>query len=117
MTIVLDLPGRLAAELPDEPRWLETRAMLRSGHATVFGGTTIEAGFAVRMLHGAFSVAAVVGCPPATAIAAVVEGTTGMTPLLEQIDNADVPRCGLPSVWASARSARWSRSRAGRGRS
>lgn len=88
MTIVLDLPGRLAAELPDEPRWLETRAMLRSGHATVFGGTTIEAGFAVRMLHGAFSVAAVVGCPPAAAIAAV-EGTTGMTPLLAQVDNAD----------------------------
>jgi len=63
--------------------------MLRSGHATVFGGTTIESGFAVRMLHGAFSVVAVVGCPPGGAIAAALEGTTGMTPLLTQTDNAD----------------------------
>ena len=63
--------------------------MLRSGHATVFGGTTIESGFAVRMLHGAFSVVAVVGCPPGGAIAAALEGTTGMTPLLTQRDNAD----------------------------
>jgi GNAT superfamily N-acetyltransferase len=89
MATVLDLPARLAASLPDEPRWLETRAMLRSGHATVFGGTTPEAGFAVRMLHGAFSVAAVVGCPPPAAIVAALEGTTGMTPLLAQTDNAD----------------------------
>ena len=41
------------------------------------------------MLHGAFSVAAVVGCPPEGAIAAALEGTTGMTPLLTQTDNAD----------------------------
>ena len=97
MMTVVDLPGRLAAALPDEPRWLETRAMLRSGHATVFGGTTIAAGFAVRMLHGAFSVAAVVGCPPGGAIALALENTTGMMPLLTQTDNADYVELAIAS--------------------
>jgi GNAT superfamily N-acetyltransferase len=106
--LTVDLPSVLAAQLPDSPRWLETRAMLRSGHATVFGGTTIETGFAVRMLHGAFSVAAVVGCPPPGAIASALEGTTAMTPLLAQSDNAD---CVARALGDSAASGEWRRER------
>jgi GNAT acetyltransferase-like protein len=80
---------RLAVDLPDQPRWIETRAMLRSGHAQVFGGGSVSGGFAIRLLHGAFSVVSIVGCPSADAIAAALEGTTAMTPLLAQADNAD----------------------------
>ena len=79
----------LAAALPDEPRWLETRAMLASGHATVTGGDTVEGGFVVRVAHGAVSAVAVVGQPPPQSIAEAVAGTTELTPVLAQ--PADAP--------------------------
>ena len=78
----------LAAALPDEPRWLETRAMLASRHAEVTGGETIEAGFVVRVVHGAVSAAAVVGRPPAAAIAEAVADATGLTPVIAQTGDA-----------------------------
>ena len=65
----MPLATSLAAALPDEPRWLETRAMLASGHAVITGGETVETGFVVRVAHGAVSAVAVVGQPPASAIA------------------------------------------------
>lgn len=79
----------LAAALPDEPRWLETRAMLASGYATVAGGDTVESGFVVRVAHGAVSAVAVVGQPPPASIAGAVAGATDLTPVLAQ--PADAP--------------------------
>lgn len=84
----MPLAPTLAAALPDEPRWLETRAMLASPHAEVTGGETIGAGFVVRVVHGAVSAVAVVGCPPAAAIAAAVAGTTELTPVIAQTSGA-----------------------------
>jgi GNAT superfamily N-acetyltransferase len=77
----------LAAALPDIPRWIETRALLQSPHATV-SGTTRAGGFVVRVVHGAVSAVSVVGCPPADAIVSALHGITSMTPLVAQVDNA-----------------------------
>jgi GNAT superfamily N-acetyltransferase len=78
----------LAAALPDEPRWLETRAMLAGGHAVVTGGESIENGFVVRVVHGAVSAVAVVGCPPPAAIVEAVADRTELTPVLAQTGDA-----------------------------
>ena len=83
-----DLAARLLAQLPDEPRWIETRAILRSPHAQLFAGPVIADGVAARLLHGAMSVVAVVGRPPASALAAALDGTTPMTPVVAQPENA-----------------------------
>ena len=96
----------LAAALPDEPRWLETRAMLASGHATVSGGDTVESGFVVRVAHGAVSAVAVVGQPPPGSIAEAVAGTTELTPVLAQ--PADATHVGE----ALRRHGDWTRERA-----
>jgi hypothetical protein len=98
----------LAAALPDEPRWLETRAMLSSGHAEVTGGETVEAGFVVRVVHGAVSAVAVVGHPPVAAIAEAVAGTTELTPVIAQTSDATHVAEALRSSpqggkWASER--------------
>ena len=97
----------LAAALPDEPRWLETRAMLASRHAEVTGGETIEAGFVVRVVHGAVSAVAVVGHPPAAAIAEAVAGTTELTPVIAQTSDATHVAEALRSLqhgrWTSER--------------
>jgi RimJ/RimL family protein N-acetyltransferase len=85
---LVPVAGHLAAALPDAPRWVAVRAMLRSGHAEVTGGTSVEAGFVVRLVHGAMSAVAVVGRPPSEAIRCASEGTTAMTPILAQTDNA-----------------------------
>ena len=95
----------LAAALPDEPRWLETRAMLASGHATVTGGDTVEAGFVVRVAHGAVSAVAVVGHPPPDAIVDAVAGTTELTPVLAQAADA-------PHVEQALGGGGWTRERA-----
>jgi RimJ/RimL family protein N-acetyltransferase len=95
----------LAAALPDEPRWLETRAMLASGRATVTGGDTVEGGFVVRVVHGAVSAVAVVGQPPPEAIVAAVAGTTELTPVLAQPVDA-------PHVARALRDGGWTRERA-----
>jgi GNAT superfamily N-acetyltransferase len=79
----------LALQLPDEPRWLETRALLLSGFAELTGGTTIRAGFVARIVHDAISAIAVVGCPPPASIVGATDGTTAMTPIIAQVDNAD----------------------------
>ena len=97
----------LAAVLPDEPRWLETRAMLASGHATVTGGETFESGFVVRVVHGAVSAVAVVGQPPPRSIADAVAGTTELTPVLAQ--PGDAPR--VEEVLRQA-GGNWTRERA-----
>jgi hypothetical protein len=96
----------LAAALPDEPKWLETRAMLASGHAVVTGGETVEKGFVVRVAHGAVSAAAVVGRPPAAAIVDVVSGATELTPVVAQAGDADHVGAALRSIhrsWTSER--------------
>lgn len=82
------LPAALVAALPDEPRWLETRAMLASGHAAITGGESLETGFVVRVAHGAVSAVAVVGRPPASAIAEAVSGATELTPVIAQTSGA-----------------------------
>jgi GNAT superfamily N-acetyltransferase len=104
----------LAAALPDEPRWLETRAMLASGHATVTGGETVESGFVVRVAHGAVSAVAVVGQPPPNSIVEAVAGTTELTPVLAQA--ADAPHVEqalrLRSGQARQEGGGWRRERA-----
>jgi hypothetical protein len=85
-------PAVLAAlleQIPDEPRWLAVRAMLGSGRAELLGGSSLDTGFAVRLVHGAVSAVAVVGRPPARAIVQATRDTTDMTPVLSQADNAD----------------------------
>ena len=97
----------LAAALPDEPRWLETRAMLASGDAIVTGGETVESGFVVRVVRGAVSAVAVVGQPPPESIAEAVDRTTELTPVVAQPADA-------PHVEQALRQAgnNWTRERA-----
>lgn len=85
----VSLARTLAAALPDDPRWLEPRAMLLTGHATITGGESAADGFVVQLVHGARSAVAVVGRPPCATIAAAVTGTTGLTPIVTQA--ADAP--------------------------
>lgn len=99
MPVALDL----AAALPDEPRWLETRAMLASGHATVTGGTTVERGFVVRVAHGAVSAVAVVGQPSPKSIIEAVADTTELTPVLAQPADAPHVEQALGGSWTRER--------------
>src|SRR5688572_26186674 len=88
------LAGALIGSLPDEPRWLETRAMLRHPAVRAAGGPTVADGFAVRVVHGALSAVSVVGRPESSAINKAIEDVTSMTPVIAQVDNADhVQRC------------------------
>ena len=103
----MDLGRRLAGELPDEPRWLETRAMLLGGHAQVTGGDSVATGFVVRVVHGALSVVAVVGQPSRNAIAEAVADVTEYTPVVAQLADrshvADALRARGDSSWTSER--------------
>ena len=102
----------LAAALPDEPRWLETRAMLASGDAIVTGGESVESGFVVSVVRGAVSAVAVVGQPPPESIAAAVavDRTTELTPVVAQpADAAHVEQALRPR---SGQAPRWTRERA-----
>lgn len=96
------LTNRLARALPDAPRFVDTRAMLLSGHATVAGGASETDGFVVRLVHGAQSVVAVVGRPPGEAIRSATTGTTEMTPVLAQAGNANHVAASLPD-WRGER--------------
>ena len=98
--------------LPDVPRWLETRAMLRSPHVTVTGGQHGgEDGWVVRLVEGAISAIAVVGCPRIEAIAAALEGVTELTPIMAQNDNADHVERVLIDLTASRGGQPWTRDR------
>jgi hypothetical protein len=99
----VDLGQRLAAELPDEPRWLETRAMLQSGHARIIGGDSIATGFVVRLVHGALSVVAVVGQPARDAIAQAVADVTDFTPVIAQTADRSHVADVLPTSWTCER--------------
>jgi GNAT superfamily N-acetyltransferase len=83
-----DFALRLLADLPDVPRWIEARAILRSPHAQLFAGPVPADGVVVRLLHDAMSVVAVVGRPPASPLATALDGTTPMTPVVVQPENA-----------------------------
>jgi hypothetical protein len=91
-----DVAARLLRELPDVPRWLEIRGMLRSPHAVVRGALSatpgqrmsVSDGFVVRVVHEAVSAVAVVGCPPPEAVVQALDGTTEMTPVIVHMDNA-----------------------------
>jgi GNAT superfamily N-acetyltransferase len=83
-----DVAARLLAELPDVPRWIETRAMLRSPHVQLFAGPSFEDGVVVRLLHGAMVAVSVVGRPVAAALAPALDGITPMTPIVAQAENA-----------------------------
>jgi hypothetical protein len=93
---------RLAATLSDIPRWIETRAMLLSGHAQVTGGVTVEQGFVVKQRHGAVSAIAVVGRPPCEAIVAALEDITPLTPVLAQMEDAAWVESALATVSSGA---------------
>ncbi len=87
MTDAHALARRLAGELPDVARFVETRSMLLHG-AELFGGTTAAEGVALGLLDGARSVVAVVGRPEPAALAAALQGTTSMTPIVGQLADA-----------------------------
>ncbi len=103
----MSLARTLAAALPDEPRWLETRGMLLSGHATITGGDSVEQGFVAQVLHDAVSAIAVVGRASGPAIAAAVAGTTELTPVITQMADAPHVVAALHaaghSEWTAAR--------------
>ena len=95
-----DLTRELIATLPDEPRWIDVRGMLMTGHAQVTGGTDPETcaldncGFVVKVLAGAVSTIGVVGQPPRRALLDAVRGVTDLTPIVVQTADADwVERC------------------------
>jgi hypothetical protein len=101
--IAAGLAARLAAALPDEPRWLETRAMLRAASPWLAGGPTPAEGFVVRVLDGALSAISVVGAPAPEAIVRATDEATSMTPIIAQEDNAaHVQRC-LGEGWRGER--------------
>jgi GNAT superfamily N-acetyltransferase len=85
--------------------------MLRSPHVVVTGSGTVIGGSVVRLVHGAISAVAVIGCPPAAAIVSALEGVTEMTPVMAQSDNADhVERSLHDAAWPGG--ATWQRERA-----
>lgn len=84
-----DAGRELARHLPDEPRWLETRALLLSGFADITGGTTVQVGFVARVVRDAISAIAVVGRPAAGAVAGATDGITRRTPIIAQVDNVE----------------------------
>jgi RimJ/RimL family protein N-acetyltransferase len=94
------LASRLAAAIPDDPRWIDIRGMLLSGHAEVTGGASLDEGFVIRVAHGAVSGVGVVGRPDPHAIAAATDGVTAMTPVVCQQDNAEHVRAVLTG-WIS----------------
>jgi len=87
MTDARPIARRLAADLPDIARFVETRAMLLLG-ADVFGGSSAAQGLALRLLDGARSIVAVVGRPAPEALAAALDGATAMTPIVGQTADA-----------------------------
>jgi GNAT superfamily N-acetyltransferase len=105
-----DLAARLLAELPDEPRWIETRAILRSPHGQLFAGPVVDEGVVVRWVHDAMSAVAVVGRPAASALAAALDGTTPMTPVVAQPENAADVAQRLAEI-GSPDGAEWRRER------
>jgi hypothetical protein len=95
-------------ELPDEPRWLETRAMLLNEHAQVTGGDSVATGFVVRLVHGPLSVVAVVGQPARDTIARAVTDVTEFTPVIVQTGD----RAHVASVLGSDEHPDWTSERA-----
>lgn len=99
---------QLIAKLPDEPRWIDVRGMLFSGHAQVIGDS-IGQGIVVKVQHDALSAIGIVGRPPARAILAAVDGVTDMTPVVVQLEDAEwVGQClgaraGQGEAWTSER--------------
>jgi GNAT acetyltransferase-like protein len=98
---------RLARALPDTPRWVDTRGMLLSGRAEVFAADALEAAFVVRVLSGALAAVSVVGRPSEHAIHKAVDGTTDMTPVLAQLDNAGYVGDALATCPASLAGQTW----------
>jgi len=107
-----DVAARLLADLPDVPHWIETRAMLRSPHVQVIGGPAVADGVVVRLFHGAMSVVSVIGRPPAYALAAALDGTTTMTPVIAQHDNGDDVQRSLDELGQSRGEQAWRREHA-----
>jgi GNAT superfamily N-acetyltransferase len=103
---------RLARALPDTPRWVETRGMLLSGQAEVFAADALEVAFVVRVLSGALAAVSVVGRPSAHAIHQAVDGTTDMTPVIAQLDNAGYAGGALAACPASVPGQAWTPERA-----
>ena len=102
-----DLAARLLADLPDVPRYVETHAMLRSPDAQLFAGPMPDAGVVVRLLHGAMSVVSVIGHPPTYALAAALDGTTTMTPVIAQPDTAAHVEQLLGEIGSASGEAPW----------
>jgi GNAT superfamily N-acetyltransferase len=89
-----DVGRRLLAALPDEPRWVEVRGMLRVPWSSVVAAAIHPPAFVVRVLGEALSAVGVVGLPPREAIVGGLAGATPMTPIIAQLDNAShVERC------------------------
>jgi RimJ/RimL family protein N-acetyltransferase len=76
--------------VPDEPRWIDTRGMLLSGRADVYGGPSPgdpEPGFLVVVRDSAL--VSIVGRPPHPLITRVIGSLTGDLNVLAQMEDAD----------------------------
>jgi GNAT superfamily N-acetyltransferase len=102
----------LADALPDTPGWIDTRGMLLSGRATIFGGRTVDEGFAVRATSGPYSVVSVAGRPEAVIIAHALEGATNMTAIIAQRGNAEYVHRALAERHPSGSDIQWTPERA-----
>ncbi len=80
--------------VPDLPRWIDTRGMLLSGRAVVFGGEDPAAGLVAAVPDAAL--ASVVGRPPAPVLRQAIGSLTGDVNLLSQMEDADAVAAALP---------------------
>src|SRR5215813_7089043 len=101
---------RLLVELPDVPHWIETRSMLRSPHAQIFGAEHGD-GVVVRLLHGAMAAISTIGKPDAPALASALQGATPMTPVVAQVESASHVAQLLKQIDSSADGREWSAER------
>lgn len=89
--------ARLAVALtrvPDLPRWIDTRGMLLSGRAVVFGEAAGGPGFVAAVPDAAL--ASVVGRPPARVLQRTIASLTGDVNVLAQMEDADYVAAALP---------------------
>ncbi len=88
----------LLAALPDRPRWIEARAVLRTGHARVFED---DGGFVVRNDAPGGGLAVVVRAPSAALVREAVTDRAGRE-VIAPADDADAVRAALAG-WSEER--------------
>jgi len=86
-------PVQLAAALPDEPRWIETRSLLRSGDCVV---RILGGGDSALVLDAAGTSGSLVGGAHAALLRAALADVAPEFELLVQVDALDAARAACP---------------------